>query len=289
MKFLSADKRLEGEGLKEQVCLAELYLLDVFVEICKEYNLKYFLDSGTLLGAVRHQGFIPWDDDIDVGMPVDDFKRFLAIAPQVLPRSIMVEQPSFFWGRPESFAKLRDRASFFCEKTTNVQSPCGIYIDIFPFEQYPQSPRWLVRRLTRCASSANASFKVYLSAVYHSPMGLLIAAMKSAIWKFILRACIVGMRLLRRASRTKWRYCAGIGFAEQFGIDDHDMFPLSQVVFCGKEYSAPHNSDAMLRAYYGDWRTLPPPEKRQWHASIICPTQAPDAPWARPYVATNGG
>ena len=73
---------------------AQLIMLDMLVEfdaICKKHNLKYWLDSGTLLGAVRHQGFIPWDDDIDLSMPVEDYNRFKEIATSELSEDIFFQ------------------------------------------------------------------------------------------------------------------------------------------------------------------------------------------------------
>lgn len=287
MKFKAIDRRTEGDSVLRQCQLAELYILDVFVEICKELGLRYYLDSGTLLGAVRHKGFIPWDDDIDVCMPLTDFKVFLKRAKECLPDNLLLEAPSFFLGRPETFAKLYDRCSFFCEKNTKVQSPCGFYIDIFPIEKFPQTPSWLMKKLSSWGTVARYSFESYLKFNYTSAWSLFVAAGKAFVWHQMCHMMSLIVRFFGLFSRKKWRYCQGLGFVCQLGIEEKDLFPLSMVTFEGKEYSAPHNPEMLLETYYGDWRTLPPPEKRQWHASIICPTQAPNALWARQYRASN--
>ena len=67
--------------------IAELGILEAIDRVCRENGIMYFIDSGTVLGARRHGGFIPWDDDIDLGMPRDDFERFLEVAPEALERS----------------------------------------------------------------------------------------------------------------------------------------------------------------------------------------------------------
>ena len=126
------DKRTQGETTLDQCRLAQIYMLDILDEICKKYNITYWLSSGTLLGAIRHDGFIPWDDDIDVGMPKPDYNKFLKIAPRVLPKNIILQTPEAYPGAFEAFAKLRDRSSFYCECETRVRIPCGIFIDIFP-------------------------------------------------------------------------------------------------------------------------------------------------------------
>ena len=83
------DERHELSKLQQQ----DLEILKIFVQICNDYNLKYFLVAGSMLGAVRHHGFIPWDDDIDVAMPRKDYDRFLEIAPGVLPSEYTLESP----------------------------------------------------------------------------------------------------------------------------------------------------------------------------------------------------
>lgn len=121
----------------KKIWAVELNLLEYFDNLCREYHLRYFADYGTLLGAVRHQGFIPWDDDIDVVMFRDDYEKLKTIAPGV------VCQPYFFQNAYTddmigAFSKLRD------SRTTAIEFPDaspdynqGIFIDIFPLDSVP--------------------------------------------------------------------------------------------------------------------------------------------------------
>ena len=90
LPLLYKDRRKEGETILRQAQLVQLHLLYVLDAICKKYNLRYFLCGGTLLGAIRHHGFIPWDDDLDVTLPEEDYWKFLEIAPEELPEDVTV-------------------------------------------------------------------------------------------------------------------------------------------------------------------------------------------------------
>ena len=121
----------------------ELKMFEMFVHICEEENLQYYLLGGTLLGAVRHKGFIPWDDDIDVGMPRGDYERFLLCAPKYLPKQYFLQTYKTDKEYPFPFAKIRDTKTVYKETAlSNLQMNHGVWIDIFPLDFAPIFPFW---------------------------------------------------------------------------------------------------------------------------------------------------
>lgn len=123
---------------RKKVWATELHLLEKFDEVCHKYQLTYYAEYGTLLGAVRHKGFIPWDDDIDVVMFRDDYNKLLSVAADEFTEPYFFQNSytdSYIW----AFSKLRD------SRTTAIQFPDagdlnqGIFIDIFPLDDVPCS------------------------------------------------------------------------------------------------------------------------------------------------------
>lgn len=128
----------DGSLLRRQ----QMRMLDILIEvdrICRKHNIRYWLSSGTLIGAVRHKGFIPWDDDLDIEMLLPDYKRLMKVLPEELPENLALQSqdtdPNYFF----FYAKVRDRRSLL-EETTGYDRTWrekGIYIDIFPFYRQP--------------------------------------------------------------------------------------------------------------------------------------------------------
>ena len=288
MEFKARDRRLDGVTLLRQSQLTQLYLLEVFAEICEKFNLRYFLDSGTLIGALRHNGFIPWDDDVDVGMPVRDYKKFLEIAEEELPDGILIQSPRKFPGVTVPYAKLRDRFSFYCDESTNVQLPCGIFIDIFPYERFPKLPIGITRILVGWCYNAWSSERVYRTYLNGTVFNVFLSGFKALIWHLIYfcSKCIFKLAVL--CSKPVLKFSPEIGWGSYPGFDERDIFPLKTHEFEGRMFFIPNNSDKFLTIKYGDWRTLPPESMRRIHHSIICPTQAPAAPWAMKYPFADG-
>lgn len=118
----------------------ELGILKEFIRICDENSLKYFVLGGTALGAVRHKGFIPWDDDIDVALPRADYERFAKIAQSSLPENMFFQTYETDENCPFAFAKIRRSDTTYIETSmSNIKINHGIYMDIFPLDGYPKS------------------------------------------------------------------------------------------------------------------------------------------------------
>ncbi len=144
-RFLEPEVRCDHEVTAEvkKLWKVELDLLEAFIAVCKKHNLHYMAFGGTLLGAVRHHGFIPWDDDIDVCMLREDYDRFLEIAPQELPDGLFLQTALSDPEYPYGFAKLRNSNTACIEKSRVLNHHCtnqGIFIDIFPMDPMYKDP-----------------------------------------------------------------------------------------------------------------------------------------------------
>ena len=121
-----------------QVQEAETALLEIFAEICEKHHLRYYLAYGTLIGAIRHQGFIPWDDDIDVMMPRPDYERFLEVTGSGLPEGVRVDHYSRqgyrFYGSNIRF--VNDRMQFAVPRGREVEWQ-SVWIDVIPMDGLP--------------------------------------------------------------------------------------------------------------------------------------------------------
>jgi len=247
--------------------LKQLSILEEIDRICRKYGIGYWLDGGTLLGAVRHRGFIPWDDDIDIAMRQEDLNRFISIAPAELRNGLFLQTPQNEPQAKEPIVKVRDLNSFYVEGADNFAADYqkGLYVDIFPMIAYPTLPRQWVKRITLGVSK---SYSILHKAHYYS-----LRAFAEFFWfgaKYLLSFCLWKMLY---AIRPKDVYISNILINNGYGImHRHDsVFPLSTITFEGKTFSAPSNPDAYLSDLYRNYMEIPPKEKQRIHSVFIMP------------------
>lgn len=255
-------EKYRAENLRE--CqLKQRDILDAIDAVCRKHNIPYWLDAGTLLGAVRHGGFIPWDDDIDIAMRADDLERFVAIAPNELPPHLFVQTPE---NEPtkEPLVKVRDLNSFFVEGSDNFDAPYekGIFVDIFPFVDFPNVGEGFIRKVTKPIARSRA---ILHKAHYYSLRAfaeLLWFSGKLLFYKTVWAVASVCFPA-SKGKRTGYRVINnGCGNSHlRFSV-----WPLTTVQFEGKDYPAPHDIDAYLTDLFRDYMQVPPPEKRQIHS-----------------------
>lgn len=240
----------------------QLRLLDILVEIdkiCRKHDIKYWIDFGTLLGAVRHGGFIPWDDDIDVTMPTDDYHRFLEIAPKELPEHLFLQtketDPTYHF----LLNKVRDNRSLFITQyedfTSNYSK--GLFIDLFEVNPYPTVNPKLQRFIMHWFLKTNFFFSVkqYVTLKNH------IATITFPILKFLLKI-FWGILCLKPKNK--------LGYKKHFNTYGNSyekewIFPLKDINFEGKTFLCPANPDRYLNSIYGDYMKIPPERKRNTH------------------------
>lgn len=115
-------------------------ILKCFIDICDKMNLTYYMVCGSALGAVKYNGFIPWDDDVDVAMPREDYRVFVEKAQKMLPENIFVQTYKTDREFPQIFCKLRDSDTTFIEESAkNLNINHGVFIDVFPLDGYPEN------------------------------------------------------------------------------------------------------------------------------------------------------
>jgi len=134
---LFPDDRLTGATTLRQAQLVMLRILRIVDHICRRHDIPYWLDAGTLRGAVRQQGFFPWDDDADIAMRRADFERFAMIAPQELPEDLFFQTAATDPHYRHVLPKVRDRKSLLVEDMEKAPFCQGFFGDVFPFDSYP--------------------------------------------------------------------------------------------------------------------------------------------------------
>lgn len=241
----------------------ELELLDAFIQVCEQLNLKYYLLGGTLLGAVRHQGFIPWDDDIDVGMLREDYEVFLQQGQQYLPEYYFLQSFHTDSEFPANFAKLRDSRTTFVEYSMkDCRMNHGAYIDVFPLDYYPDKGEHVFRiknllmklRITDAFSPGNMKLK---TKALRCVSRLFYPSVKNAVDKreHLFQSVTEGKRIAN--------HCGAWGKREI--VPKQWYGEGTQLTFAGIQVWAPSHYHEWLTQVYGDYMKLPPEEKRIAH------------------------
>jgi lipopolysaccharide cholinephosphotransferase len=239
-----------------------LRLLKAFHLICEEHGLRYWLDAGTLLGAIRHGGFIPWDDDVDVVMPRDDYLKFCSVAEGILPFDMFLQTPESDPGFSCPWVKIRDRFSHLDESNGPYPYSQAIFIDIFPAV-------FITRR-----QRAFRLFYTLLAPIFKKPESIEPGlSMRSMLKRVIIggaqRAFKAIMYLpgLKSAFLTwldkgerAWEYEAPIRWRNRW--PEAMVFPRKALRFEGFDFWGPADPHAYLRDYYGEYMRLPPEEQR---------------------------
>lgn len=255
----------EGTTLRK----AQLRMVEILSEIdrvCRKHELTYWIDFGTLLGAVRHGGFIPWDDDVDICMPSKDYRKFVTIAPDELTDRFCLqtkESAPYAPGIGKGLCQVRDNESLYINDYDNFRRTYnkGIFVDVFESIEYPEMPRKLFRFLSRRVSfswgfynyNPTLNFKNIIC-YFAYPFSYIFF---SSIWKIVLKKG--GNTMFSRPERYVYGY----------PTSKEDIFPLREIEFENHKFYAPANPDMRLKDSFGDYMQIPPEEKRRTHAKYI--------------------
>lgn len=246
----------------------ELDLLRCFTGICERLRLRYYLVCGSALGAVKYGGFIPWDDDLDVAMPREDYERFLREAPEYLPEGLFLQNfrtdPAF----PQIYTKLRNSGTTYIEKTSaHLPIHHGIYIDIFPLDGYPQE-----KGKRRLLELRKRIFLHMLTTAYTEPPLL----RQKIEWR-IKRATGLHRHTARIAAAydrmiSAWPpaksqvWCNHGNWQGTLDYTPQEHFGSGrEALFEGLTVTVPDRAEEYLRRKYGDYTQDPPQEEQVGH------------------------
>lgn len=257
----------EVSSKMKRIWAMELDMAKKFTDVCEEYKLKYWIMGGTLLGAVRHKGFIPWDNDMDFAMPRKDFDKLLEIGPEVFHDPLFFQTPvtekaKYF----RTFVRIRNgngTAAFKAEYDLGIN--CGIFIDIFCLDEIPDSlirRKWYFRKINEIAKMARFALGKTLSGGWRN-------CIKHSLQRLVYTSVYKrpdSAELFSIYQREASKYA---GLDKQclahhaFGYNSHYVWSRKdweETIFMPFEdvlLRAPKGYDAILRHQYGDYMQIP--------------------------------
>lgn len=281
------DKReeLSNESLLIQSQYVMLRILKIVADILEENNVTYWLESGTLLGAIRHKGFIPWDDDIDIGIPYSEYDKAAKVLKENLPDDLFLQslETDKYYDLP--WMKVKDNNSYIFEYKPGKYHR-GIFIDIFPMEEVTEDNEKILKARKkmgmthRVLSSIKEPFdkitsvKMFVKDVYKLFVKVFLFPLTFSSHetknKLIRKAAEKAAQTIRKEGSGIVSYYGGISFFNA-KVDKSVLLPLIKVPFEDGEFYVPEQYDKYLTSEYGDYMTLPPEEKRHSHNIKLIP------------------
>ena len=243
-------------------------MLCELTRVCNELDLRYFLVCGSALGAVKYKGFIPWDDDIDVGLPRRDYEIFIEAAKTMLPANLFLQNFHTEVNFPQIFSKIRNISTTFIEASVSRLDIChGSYIDLFQLDEYPaaKDQQLWVEMQKRLLMGK-------LSTAFCSPK-----RGRAAVWGALGKMCHYEHRLSEISSELEQSLLSWKGSPSNL-ICNHgnwqgrlEYAPREQygdgawATFEGLRVRVPEKYDEYLTQKYGDWRAELPKEQQMGH------------------------
>lgn len=256
---------------KQKIALDILIEFDLF---CRNNNLRYALCYGTLLGAVRHKGFIPWDDDVDVVMPRPDYDRFLRLTRNGMNNIYKVISKDNIKNIGMAYAKVIDTRTKLFEEIHNPYES-GIFIDVFPMDGVPDDEKEADRHFNHINSCIRkCNFKQMqmkkgrnIFTTIPKYITLIFTRMTVNLAKEAEKIDSLARKyLFEKSSKVTVAVCT---CNKVCTIDKEKFTNFVELPFEGHMLFAPSNYTEWLFNTYGDYMTLPPVEKRHVHPSIV--------------------
>jgi lipopolysaccharide cholinephosphotransferase len=268
---------ISNEQIRE-IQLVQLDILREFQRVCIKHELHFFLDSGTTLGAVRHKGFIPWDDDLDVGMIRKDYNKFIETSKKELFDDYELLDYSTNHQSPFLHCRIIKRNTTLKRYSYgHLEISHGIYIDIFPYDNAPNN------RLVRFTYLWKRKLLYWLFVLKHfkgkqyskklkmiSKLFIILRRASYIILKIFPKQLIRKMteQLFVKYNDNNTDYLTVLAIKKRYEFKKSDIFPTFSMQFEGEFFPIPNNYHDYLTKKYGNYMELPPENKRVPHSII---------------------
>lgn len=257
----------------QEIQKCALDVLSKFDEICIENGFKYWLSFGTLIGAIRHNGFIPWDDDIDVMMPRKDFDKFIQFAKEnekaLYPFRLhdRSNTQNYWYGIPR-FSNMEYK--YVVDDKYEKPFDIGVFIDIYPMDNYGDSIEEAEILFNHC-KKLNRQYDWYINSVSQGNIFRTIIKKILHIYMRVTKSSSYSQEIdneirsfILNNSSDDNRYCGHVAFAQKLGRYDKQVIQDMKVirhVFEDREFNIPENYQHVLKGY-GDFMQFPPESER---------------------------
>ena len=253
-------------------------ILDYIVSVCESNGLRYFLIYGSALGAYRHQGFIPWDDDLDIGLPRDDYEKFLAIMKNNPSDLYQIQNDTTEEKYYLTFSKVRKQGTLFMESIAEgMYRDNGIFVDVFPLDYLADKSSVKHRIKEYVITYLNHALRY---AGYKNAYDKKCSKVRHVVEHIICFPAFVLSKkwltnIIKRLNKGKCKEADAKYLVEycdlryRWAQPIEYYFPAKKMMFCGKEYNVPGQIEKYLSASYGeDYMQLPPEEDRVTHLPL---------------------
>lgn len=270
-----------SEAQRQALKRCLLGIMKDIIGVCEKYNLTIMLSGGSCLGAVRHHGFIPWDDDVDLMMLREDYDKLIEVLPNELGDRYEFSVPKRGFESKALFLKIYKKGTLLSSSYNTTDSFRGVSVDVFPLDNVPDNKikRYFKSRIAFLLRSIALCVKIYKTRKYDKTRQLMTQTLQSALFYY---TCLFVGFLFSYRSMFSW-FCLFDRYVKEPGTT-HDVtipagramyngellprsvfVPVSKGIFEGIDVNLPNNTDMYLTNLYGDYMTLPPEEKRERH------------------------
>lgn len=282
-EFFKEEVRCEyvvTEKLKK-IWAVEIDLLNELLSVCKKHDIKVIVYAGTLLGAIRHKGMIPWDDDIDVALTRPEYEKLCKIAPNEFKHPYFFQNAKtdkrFFCG----YSRLRNSLTTgLIKEMETTEYNNGIYIDVFVLDGYIEDDYKLGKQMHDIKVSERIVNAYTYQYYTKNPLKIAIKAVVFSLLRLTYCKKVPYDKHVERYNSILSRYTAetdrltlmthNMNFIPKYWLRKRDFDDIIYVDFENIKVPVPRNYDSVLRHTYGNYKDFPPVEKRgKWHEGII--------------------